>query len=97
MPPQPVPGVTITYETVQKLTNLPFNTLYQAAGKSAKPGRQRLDINDLRSIVLYLAGHGQPELRRQMCGLAAQSLIDSPGKPLHGAPKRVVHRARKAT
>jgi len=84
-------GVTLTYEKVQALTDLPINTLHQAATKPP-PGkkRQHLNLGCLESVVLWLASHGKPELRKKICGLSASCLLDEgilPGVPRSG-PRR---------
>ncbi len=63
-------GPPLTYELVHKLTDLSINSLHQAGGKP-KPGRQRLDLQSLESVVLWVAAHGKPELRMKICGHAA--------------------------
>jgi len=78
-------GPPLTYEMVQKLTDLSINSLHQAGGKP-KPGRHRLDLQSLESVVLWVAAHGKPELRMKICGHAAGALLDE--GILRGATKK---------
>lgn len=92
MPRPPLEGLTITYERVQALTNLPINTLHKAGAGGAGEYRQKLDLNSLESVVLWLACHGTVDLRKKICAYAAQSLLDSgalPGVPRTRKKKRV--------
>jgi len=94
MPPRLI-GQIITYEAIQKLTDLSLNALHQAGGKP-KPVRHPLDIQSLESVILWLARHGKRELRVQMVGLAAEALIDgdlAPGSS--GTPRRPKKKAAK--
>ena len=96
MPRPQIYGPPLTYESIQKLTDLNINTLHQAGGKP-KPGRQRLDIQSLESVVLWLAAHGKRKLRIQLCGLSAQALLDGEVTPgtTHGAPRRAIKKKTK--
>jgi hypothetical protein len=84
---RPKQGPRITYEIVQGLTDLTIDAIHQA-GARPKPGvkRQHLDLSSLESIVLWVAAHGHVDLRRKICGYAAQSLLDD--GVLQGAPKK---------
>ena len=92
MPRPPLEGLTITYEKVQALTDLPLNTLHKAgAGRAAGEYRQKLNLDSLESVVLWLACHGTVSLRKRICAHAAQSLLDSgalPGVPRTRKKKR---------
>ena len=84
------------YEAIQALTNLPRNRIYKASGASVKD-RQKLDITDLESVIIWLAAHGKPELRRAICGYAAQALIDDGIMPARiGASTRRTKPAAKS-
>ena len=75
MPRPPNLGPPLSYELVQELTDdLPLNTLHQA-GSRPKRGRQRLDIQSLRSVVLWLASHGSRSLREEIAWRAMEALV----------------------
>jgi hypothetical protein len=87
MPRKPTAGCLVTYESVHHLTDLSMNALYQAATPPKAPRkRHELDINSLESVVLWLAAHARTDIRKRICGLAAQSLLDD--GELKGAPHR---------
>jgi hypothetical protein len=81
-------GLTITYELIHDLTDVEMNTVYQAGAKPKADNdqRQRLDINSLESVILWVAAHGKTSLRLKICGYSAQSLVED--GVLHGAPKK---------
>ena len=63
--PGPKPKqLVVTYETIADLTDGGLNHVHQAAAPKAK-GRQRLDIDSLESVVLWLAGHANLVFRRR--------------------------------
>lgn len=79
MPRAPRIGCTITYELLQPLTDLPRNTIYQAAARSAvSVKRMGLDITNIESVILWVAAHGRIDLRRRIAALAAPAWNDSP-------------------
>ena len=62
------------YEDIMELTGLSKNTLYQYRV------RMQFDPDDLRSIVLFVARHGTPELRRDILNYAVDyHLSENPG------------------
>jgi hypothetical protein len=66
---------TVTFQSIQKLTDVTLNCLHQASGK-VKPGRQHLDIENLESIILWVAAHGKIKLRQQITALAAPAFLE---------------------
>jgi hypothetical protein len=88
----PRKGVLVSYEVVQALTDLPINTLHQAA-TTPPPGRKRMHLNieSLESVVIWLSAHGSRQLRQKMLAYSAGSLLDEgalPGVPRTGKKKR---------
>lgn len=85
-------GLTITYAEIAKLTDSTLNAVHQAAAKSRAscPTRQMLNIGDLESVVLWVAGHGKVELRQRIAAAAAPAWSDTPEY------SRTAKRVRKA-
>lgn len=70
--PRPVSSAALTYQDVLGLTDYPsMDAIYQAARGPGKKNRHSFTLNDLESIVLFLAAHGKPELRKKICGYSA--------------------------
>ena len=71
------------YEDIMELTGLSKNALYQYRV------RMQLDPDDLRSIVLFVARHGTPELRRDILNYAVGfHLSENPGDRHHRRRKK---------
>ncbi len=77
-------GVIVTSEVIAELTGGSLNAVHQATRRVPSRKRQKLDINSLESVVLWIAAHGRRELRQKIAALAAQSFIS----PAAGAPKK---------
>ena len=85
----PTEGVTITQTLLGEYAS--YNVVRKSAQTKRADNRLELDINDLESVVCFLARHGSKELRKRIVGLAASALLDdeTPGAP------REVRLARK--
>ena len=81
----PVDKFYWTYEDLFKLTPVKKNAVYQAAT------RGRLNLNDLESVVVWLARHGHNELKQRIVAyaLAPHDLPDPPRKLKRARPQRV--------
>jgi hypothetical protein len=89
----PRAGVLVSYEAVQALTDLPINTLHQAATiPPPNRKRMRLDIESLESVVIWLAKHGKRTLRQKILAHSAESLLDEGALP--GVPRGKAKKSR---
>jgi len=83
----PQQGAHVTFDAIADLCDVSANTMYQASRRPGSgPGqrkRQPLVIDDLESVILWVAAHGRVPLRRKIAAYAAPSLLE-PGDP--GAP-----------
>jgi hypothetical protein len=64
-----------TYDDIQRLTEVSYNSLCQATT------RGDLNPEDLRSIVLYVARHGTLELKREILDYCLNRILtEKPGR-----------------
>jgi len=77
----PLQGHVVTFDSIAELCDVSENALYQASRRPGSgPGRKKrqpLMIDDLESVVLYIAAHGRVPLRRKIVAYAASSLLET--------------------
>ena len=74
MPRLPTLGPPLSVDLIAELTDLPKKRLWEAVTR--KEGRQLLDLNSLRSVILWLASHGNEDLRKEMLWRSAAVLAE---------------------